>query len=182
MESSVKAAMLKSSKTITNTQQPQATRTLRRAHSIESLESPKPSKKSVEYDNLYHKTAGLRSLAPTSEDDSARPEKRSRGRSVDVSRPKSRAGNKSSDEGGKGKDKNAGNSWAASRFCTILDTTPSATLEVETVKKLRLHLRNESARCASSPLTFHYSTINLFVTAGLKNSSKRAATTPYSPA
>lgn len=137
--------MLKSSKTIGNTQQPQTMRGLRKAHSIESLESPKPSKKSVEYDNLYHKTAGRATVNPVTDDESTAPMTRSRGRSIDVSRPKSRAGNKSSDEG-KVKDKKVGNSWTPSRFCTIFDTTPSATLEVETVKKLRLHLRNESAR------------------------------------
>ena len=147
MESSVKAAMLKSSKTIANTQ-PQTTRGLRKAHSIESLGSPKPSKKSVEYDNLYHKTAGRTSVNPVTNDSSARPETRSRGKSVDIPRPKSRAGDRSSDEGGRGKDKKAGNSWTPSTFCTILDTTPSATLEVEIVKKLRLHLRNELARYA----------------------------------
>jgi hypothetical protein len=159
MESSVKAAMLKSSKTIGNTQQPQTTRGLRRAHSIESLESPKPSKKSVDYDNLYHKTAGRTSVNPVANDDSARPETRtrSRGKSIDFPRPKSRAGDRSPDEGGKGKDKKAGNSWTPSRFCTILDSTPSATLEVEVVKKLRLHLRNELAmyaytrKCATVP-------------------------------
>lgn len=138
--------MLKSSKTIANAQLPQTSRGLRKAHSIESLESPKPSKKSIEYDNLYHKTAGRPTGDPVSDDGSARPETRSRGRSIDVPRPKSRAGNKSSDEGVKGKDKKVVNSWTPSRFCTIFDTTPSSTLEVETVKKLKLHLRNESAR------------------------------------
>lgn len=145
MESSVKAAMLKSSKTIADTQQPQTVRGLRKARSIESIESPKPSKKSVEYDNLYHKTAGRASVNPVTDDESERPETRPRGRSIDVPRSKSRARNKSSDEGGKGKDKKGGNSWTPSSFCTILDATPSATLEVEIVKKLRLHLRNESA-------------------------------------
>ncbi|KAF9648001.1 hypothetical protein BDM02DRAFT_3116191 [Thelephora ganbajun] len=144
MESSVKAAMLKSSKTIANTQ-PQTTRGLRKAHSIESLESPKPAKKPVDCDNLYHKAAGRTTVNPVTDDDSAEPETRSRGKSVDIPRPKSRAGNRSADEGVKGKDKKAGNSWTPSRFCTILDATPSAALEVEIVKKLRLHLRNEPA-------------------------------------
>lgn len=143
MESAVKAAMLKSSKTITNTQ---TTRGLRRAHSIESLESPKPAKRPVDHDNLYHKTAGRATATPAFDNDPARPETRSRGKSIDAQRPKSRVRGKSADEGIKGKDKKIGNSWTSSRFCTILDTTPSATLEVEIVKKLRLHLRNESAR------------------------------------
>ena len=149
MESSVKAAMLKSSKVIGDTKPP-TIRGLRKARSIESIESPKPSKKSVEYDNLYHKTAGRASVNPVTDDDSERPETRSRGRSIDVPRSKSRARNKSSDEGGKGKDKKGGNSWTPSSFCTILDATPSAALEVEIVKKLRLHLRNESARYVNS--------------------------------
>ena len=149
MEPSVKAAMLKSSKTIANVQQPQTTRGLRRAHSIESLELPKPGKKSADYDNLYHKTAGRAAVNPVSDDDSARPATRSRGKSIDIPRPKSRAGGKSVDEGVKGKDKKAGNSWTPSRFCTILDTTPSTTLDIEIVKKLRLHLRNESTRYMS---------------------------------
>lgn len=169
--------MLKSSKTIGNAQQPPTTRGLRKAHSIESLETPKPSKKSIEYDNLYHKTAGRATVDPVSDDGSARPETRSRGRSIDVARPKSRARNKSSDEGGKGKDKKFGNSWTPSRICTILDTTPSATLELETVKKLRLHLRNESAWYISFPLCSHFPTTNLSVTAGPKNSSGMAAMT-----
>ena len=148
MESSVKAAMLKSSKTIANTQQPQTTRgrALRKAHSIESLESPKPSKKSIQYDNLYHKTAGRSTVDSLADSVLARPETRSRGKSIDVARPKSRAGNKSSDEGSKAKDKKAGGSLTPSAFCTILDATPCATLEVEIVKKLRLHLRNEPTR------------------------------------
>lgn len=143
--------MLKSSKTITNTQQPQTARGLRKAHSIESLESPKPAKKPVDHNNLYHKAAGRSSVNLVPDHDSARPKSRSRGKSIDIPRPKSRGGNRSADEGVKGKDKKAGNSWTPSRFCTILDTTPSATLEVEIVKKLRLHLRNESARYMSFP-------------------------------
>lgn len=173
MESSVKAAMLKSSKTIATTQPPQSTRGLRKARSIESLESPKPSKKSVEYDNLYHKTAGRATADPVSDDSSARPETRSRGRSIDVARPKSRARNKSTDEGFKGKDKKTGNSWTPSRLCAILDTTPSATLEVETVKKLKLHLRNESARYTQFPLMCHRPTTDLSVTVGPRNSYRK---------
>jgi len=161
MESSVKAAMLKSSKTIVNTQLPQTTRGLRKAHSIESLESPKPAKKSIDYDNLYHKTAGRTSVNPVAIDDSARPETRSRGKSIDLPRPKSRARNKSVDESARGRDKKVSNSWTPSRFCTILDTTPSATLEVETVKKLRLHLRNESTRYPSFPLEHYQPTTDL---------------------
>ena len=159
MESAVKAAMLKSSKTIANPQ-PQTTRGLRRAHSIESLESPKPAKKSVDNDNLYRKSAGRATVNPALSDDSARPESRSRGKSIDAPRSKSRARGKSVDEG-KGKDKKVGNSWTSSRFCTILDTTPSATLEVEIVKKLRLHLRNESARYAFFPPKRHRPTTDL---------------------
>lgn len=174
--------MLKSSKTITNTQQPQTIRGLRKARSSESLESPKPSKKSIEYDNLYHKTAGRATVDPVTDDGSARPETRSRGKSIDVPRPKSRTGNKSLDEGGKWKDKKVGNSWTSSTFCTILDTTPSATLEVEIVKKLRLHLRNESARYTCFPSMRHRPVINLFITAGLRNSFAKAAMTLSSAA
>ena len=154
MESSVKAAMLKSSKTVANPQQPQTTRGLRRTRSTDSLESPKPAKKSLDYDNLYHKTAGRASAS----NDSARPETRSRGKSIDAARPKSRVRNKSADEG----TKKVGNSWTSSRFCTILGTTPSATLEVDTVKKLRLHLRNESARYVSFSLGRHRPTANVY--------------------
>lgn len=177
MESSVKAAMLKSSKTIVNAQQPPTTRGLRKAHSIESLESPKPAKKSIDYDHLYHKTAGRTTVNPVPDDDSARPKSRSRGKSIDISRPKSRARNKSVDEGAKGKDKKVGISWTPSRFCTILDATPSATLEVETVKKLRLHLRNESARYPSFPLKRCRLVANLAVPAGPKNSFGKVVTT-----
>jgi len=161
MESAVKAAMLKSSKTIANPQQPQTTRGLRRAHSIESLESPKPAKRSVDNDNLYHKSAGRATVNPALSDDSARPESRSRGKSIDAPRSKSRARGKSVDEGAKGKDKKVVNGWTSSRFCTILDATPSATLDVEIVKKLRLHLRNESAWYVSLPPKHHRPTANL---------------------
>ena len=165
MESSVKAAMLKSSKTIANTQQPQSIR-LRKARSTESLDSPKPYKKSIEYDNLYHKTAGHATVDPVADDGSAGPGTRSRGKSIDASRPKSRTGNKSSDEGPKGKDKKVGNSWTPSTFCTILETTPSATLEVEIAKKLRLHLRNEPARYTHLPLVRYCPTADLSIKAG----------------
>jgi len=181
MESSVKAAMLKSSKTVANTQ-PQTTRGLRKAHSIESLESPKPAKKSMDHDNLYHKTAGRATVNPVPDNDSARPKSRSRGKSIDFPRSKSRARNKSVDEGVKGKDKKVVNSWTPSRFCTILDTTPSATLEVETVKKLRLHLRNESARYSSFSLKRCRLIANLAVPAGPRSSFGRVATTVFSAA
>jgi len=174
--------MLKSSKTIANPQQPQTTRGLRRAHSIESLDSPKPFQKSVDYDNLYHKTAGRASVNPASNNDSPRPETRSRGKSIDIPRPKSRARNRSTDEGVKGKDKKAANSWTPSRFCTILDTTPSATLEVEIVKKLRLHLRNEAARYASFPLKGHGPTADLSIPAGPRNFFGKVDTTVSSVA
>ena len=168
MESTVKAAMLKSSKTIANTQ-PQTTRGLRKAHSTESLDSPNPSKKSLDRDNLYHKTAGRASVNPVPNDESGRPEARSRGKSIDLPRPKSRVR-------GKSVDSRAGNSWTASKFCTILNATPSSTLEVEIVKKLRLHLRNESARYPSFPsLTDRHLTSP--VSAGLRNSFKRVDTT-----
>ena len=182
MESSVKAAMLKSSKTIADTQQPQTTRGLRKAHSTDSLESPKPAKKQVDHENLYHKAAGRATANPVSEDDRARPKSRSRGKSIDIPRPKSRARNKSVDEGAKGRDKKVGNSWTPSRFCTILDATPSATLDIEIMKKLRLHLRNESARYPSFPPERCRPIANLAVPAGPKSSSRKAATTVSSVA
>jgi len=182
MESSVKAAMLKSSKTIANTQQPQTTRGLRKAHSTDSLESPKPAKKQVDHENLYHKAAGRATVNPVSEDDRARPKSRSRGKSIDIPRPKSRARNKSVDEGAKGKDKKVGNSWTPSRFCTILDATPSATLDIEIMKKLRLHLRNESARYPSFLPERCRRIANLAVPAGPKSSFRKVATTVSSVA
>jgi hypothetical protein len=175
MESSVKAAMLKSSKTIANTQ-PQTMRGLRRAHSTESLGSPKSAKKPADHDNLYHKAAGRTTVQPIPDDDSGRPKSRSRGKSIDIPRPKSRARGKSVDEGAKGKDKKVGISWTPSRFCTILDTTPSASLEVEIVKRLKLHLRNESARYSSFPLKRCRSVANLALPAGPKSSFRKVAT------
>ena len=173
MESAVKAAMLKSSQTIVNTQPP-TTRGLRKAHSTESLESPKPAKKPVDRDNLYHKTAGRATVNPVANNDSVRPESRSRGKSIDLPRPKSRARNKSIDEGPKGKP---GNTWTASKFCTILESTPSATLEVEIAKKLRLHLRNESARYAPFSLERHPRQLISTISAGPRNSFRKAGTT-----
>jgi hypothetical protein len=46
------------------------------------------------------------------------------------------------------KDKVLAKSISPARFCSILTSTSSTQLELETAKKLRLLLRNESARLA----------------------------------
>lgn len=145
MESSVKAAMLKSSKVVTPApQQPTTPRGLRKAHSSDSISitSPHRSSPSVEYDLAHARTAGRsagNALATASH---------SRGMSMDVPRPTSRTyssfGGDSSKS--KSKEKPSKGAWSPAKFCGILDSTSSSLLDIDIVKKLRLHLRNEAAR------------------------------------
>ena len=148
MESSVKAAMLKSSQTLSSASSPTVGRALRKAHSSDSLSPPHIFKHSVDHDDtnapIAERLAGTAVPAESSMT-------HSRGMSVDSPRPKSRASVPFGNSGetafkSKTKDKSSKNAWTPVKFCSFLDNTSSSLLEVEVVKKLRLFLRNEAAR------------------------------------
>ncbi|KAF8133090.1 armadillo-type protein [Mycena galopus ATCC 62051] len=170
MESTVKAAMLKSSQTMVPLLAPlplpasQATppltprsTALRRTRSTESLDSPRHSKASLEY---------LPPRAPALFGESVGPESpirkasasHSRGTSFDTARLLSKSqvhlpasvsvvdltGKAPKERGVPGKEKVA-KDISPTRFFSILSGTSTTQLDIENVKKLRLLLRNESA-------------------------------------
>lgn len=141
MESSVKAAMLKSQQTLASAPTPTTPRGMRKAHSSDSITSPKQSV------DCGTRTPG-RSHGNSFADP---PVAHSRGLSMDIARPASRAQTPFGGDSSKlrNKDKSTKANWTPGKFCSILDSTSSSLLEVETVKKLRLLLRNEAARWVS---------------------------------
>ncbi|KAF7312586.1 Drf-GBD domain-containing protein [Mycena indigotica] len=173
MESNVKAAMLKSSQTMsllppptrpaipnmdTMPATPRAS-ALRRTRSTESMESPRRVSGSTLLDDL----APPRAPALFSESSgSGSPRKtsgHSRGSSLDASKLLSRsqvnlplstsvvdltAGGKAKERAG-AKDKAKDKNLAPRKFFSILSGTSSTQLDIENIKKLRLMLRNESA-------------------------------------
>jgi len=173
MDASVKAAMLKSSQTMAISPvvgniepiTPPANKSLRRAHSTESLNTPRhPTLASLaaEYSELPH-TTGF-SAAHVSAHHSpylASPQGKpssghARGMSFDGPRlfSKSQVNLTASSStldltgGGKqGKEKGAvvAKNISPTKFCSILTSTSSTQLDVEGLKKLRLLLRNEVA-------------------------------------
>jgi hypothetical protein len=171
MDSTVKAAMLKSSTILAK--QPRETPsilpttprgTLRRAHSTDSLGSPFQSI-SAEEDNLEpprapfavgqvsaHHSPYLSGSSPRKASTS-----HSRGLSFDTQRLFSRSqvnlATPSSMENGnlaapivKDKGNVRAKNISPTKFCSILTGTSTLHLEIEDVKKLRILLRNESAR------------------------------------
>jgi hypothetical protein len=173
MDASVKAAMIKSSQTLVTTPvvglsepiTPRANKSLRRAHSSESLSFRHPTLASLaaaEYSEISH-TAGF-SVAQVSAHHSpylASPQRKPssghpRGMSFDAPRLFSKSQvnlTRSSSTldltgGGKqGKEKGAvvTKNISPTKFCSILTSTSSTHLDVEGLKKLRLLLRNEVA-------------------------------------
>jgi hypothetical protein len=179
MESTVKAAMLKSSQTMALAPLPlplpvsQGTppltprsAALRRTRSTESLDSPRHSKASFEYEPprapaLFGESAqssgasSVGSAAPSNRKTSGH----GRGGSFDASRLLSRSqvhlpasvsvvdltGKAGKEKAAKDKEK-AAKDISPTRFFSILSGTSSIQLDIENVKKLRLLLRNESAR------------------------------------
>ena len=143
MDPTVKAAFLKSSHVLAQMKPapasgPLTPRTLRRVHSSESmLSSPRPQKPSLEE---YDLTEAPQPAFGTGH---------SRGKSLDVRRqvlePKSApiAPLKVS------KDKKKTNTVTPDRYVKILLGQSSTAMDIEVVKKLRLLLRNESARYVS---------------------------------
>jgi hypothetical protein len=140
MESSVKAAMLKSSHVLTSPPTaPESARGLRRVQSGSSLNLESPRTPRTGTANTPAETLGGVQSA-----------QHSRGVSVDLvpRRPKSRSGGLATPDLGTGK---SGTQKAAAlspvQIVSVLTAKSSLELDVDVVKKLRLFLRNEAARC-----------------------------------
>ncbi|KAI0255156.1 armadillo-type protein [Lactifluus subvellereus] len=143
MESSVKAAMLKSSQVLASpATAPASARGLRRVQSGGSLniESPRTGDAAPDYPYGLAIAPGDIPGAQT-----AQSAQHSRGVSVDVvRRPKSRSGGSAADLGPRGKE-GAQKTLSPVQFVSLLTGKSSLELEVDVVKKLRLLLRNEAA-------------------------------------
>ena len=169
MEPSVKAAMLRSSQTLakktTNTPETpkkKSHNTLRKARSSESIASPRPTPP-LAYDFPAPPSAAGRfmgsamasttSLAHYPESPTSAPHSfgsHSRGASLDIPRSKTPGpgGNKNELSNAKlSKDKAVSKDLVPAKFVNLLMGTSSLHLDIEAIKKLRLLLRNESARC-----------------------------------
>ena len=170
MESSVKAAMLKSSQTLSRGSapqhiplppspgQPHSQHSLRKSHSSQSITSLSSPKKVL----LMHdapRSAGL-------DDGRGRPFFATHIRTSSLDTPRAGSGTVSSQADGPvrgqshARGQSVGNgkqsvrekeksSVSVQKYCGILVGTSTLQLDVETVKKLRLMLRNESARYAA---------------------------------
>lgn len=170
MDSTVKAAMLKSSQTMAIAPAPEPspppttphTRGLRRAHSIESFNSPQHFVAPIDYLEPPH-TAGfagtyvsaLHSPYTGGTGISRQGSSHTRGLSFDAPRlfsksqvhlPSSTSTVDVSAGSRHAKDKApALKNLSPTKFCSILQSQSSTELDVEDIKKLRLLLRNESA-------------------------------------
>ncbi|KAJ7261715.1 armadillo-type protein [Mycena haematopus] len=177
MESTVKAAMLKSSQTMVLAPLPlplplpasqdtppltPRSAALRRTRSTESLDSPRHSKASFDYQPprapaLF--SGGASSVGPAASPSRKSSSSHSRGTSFDAARLFSKSQvylpasvsvvdltSKAAKErgGAAGKEKVA-KDISPTRFFSILSGTSTTQLDIENVKKLRLLLRNESA-------------------------------------
>ncbi|GBE87862.1 hypothetical protein SCP_1200870 [Sparassis crispa] len=141
MDARVKAQMLKSSGIITaksSIARPQTSRGVRRAYSTESLGSPRPQlKRALEECDVFSSRKEPPILSPA----------HVRGISINVGRsamhsfaPAQNAATKTAH-----KDKRArASSVSPGKYCNILRGNSSTSLEVDSVKKLRLLLRNEA--------------------------------------
>jgi hypothetical protein len=158
MESSVKAAMLKSSHVLTPAATPPASaRGLRRVQSGSSLNlESSPHHKSAGAAPDHHKATPSRAtpsgarVGPRDATTVAAAQ-HSRGKSVDVvvspGRPKSRSGSGAApDLGASTALGSRGKVFSPVQFVSLLTGKSSLELEVDVVKKLVLLLRNETAR------------------------------------
>ncbi|TFK33227.1 armadillo-type protein [Crucibulum laeve] len=167
MDSTVKAAMLKSSQTMVVSPDPTPSppitpraKALRRAHSTESLNSPRHAALTSEFDLLEPPNTACFSgqvsahHSPYMAGSPRKPSGHTRGLSFDAPRLFSRSQvnlditNSTLDlSGGKiGKEKGiSSKNISPTKFFSILSSTSTTQLDVEEVKKLRLLLRNESA-------------------------------------
>lgn len=149
----MKAAMLKSSHTLALKAPNSPPRGFRKSHSSESLSSPRARPVDNEYDVFHNPTIGRvppLQLAGTS---TSRPfSTAGHARGVSLNLRKNAFASQSAvslalSTKDSSKDKKESKTAAqASRWCTILNSTSTTQLDVETVKKLRLLLRNEAAR------------------------------------
>ncbi len=153
MEPSVKAAMLKSSHTLSRNTAPQhiplpsSPHSLRKAHSSQSITSLSSPPKHIINDD-----------APRSAGADSRgrafyiPAGHGRTSSLDTPRAPPSAASSQSEGAGQGKHptkEKEKNSASVAKYCGVLTSTSTLQLDLETVKKLRLMLRNESARSVS---------------------------------
>ncbi|KAH7913769.1 armadillo-type protein [Hygrophoropsis aurantiaca] len=155
MDATVKAAMLKSSHVLTSNppvSPPLTPRTVRKARSSESLASPHLPLPSLEYNSRPNPMWGPAPAGKSTTDLHAQQPTRNvheRGISFDAPRTLSYSQTPPVIPGdlitSKSKDKGFVKSITPVKFCSILSGTSSTQLEIETVKKLRLLLRNESA-------------------------------------
>ncbi|KAH8831489.1 armadillo-type protein [Flagelloscypha sp. PMI_526] len=170
MDSTVKAAMIKSSQTLgpklsdspplqVQTELPTTPRSLRRPRSIDSINAlPAPSGFSSGY-NPYSKLQSSAQHADLLDGNSTTYSSHQRGTSFDTSRLFSRSQlNLSANQStltlvtkGNGKDKHmlSAKSQTPTKMVSVLQGTSSLQLDIENVKKLRLLLRNESASWTS---------------------------------
>ena len=158
MEPAVKAAMVKSSQTLskgTNSPllPPPTPHSLRKAQSAQSISAMTSGQD--EYDLVQSPTRTTTG----------------RGKSVDAPRTPLLAGESSKVSKEKKKEKDA--ALSPQRYCNMLLATSSIHLDIEVVKKLRLMLRNESARYdqLSETMTCAY-----YPAVGRKSSYGKAAT------
>jgi hypothetical protein len=161
MDATVKAAMLKSSQNIKSMGPPPSpprtpSSSVRRTRSIESMGSPRsnddllPPKPPFanERNNPYNGGGSRRSSS------------HSRGASFDFQRVFSRSQvNLSTAEieapkPGKEKMTLPAKPMSPSQYVSVLSGTSSLTLDIDKVKRLRIMLRNEAARCVSDPTPF----------------------------
>ncbi|GLB40330.1 putative diaphanous GTPase-binding domain containing protein [Lyophyllum shimeji] len=161
MDATVKAAMLKSSQTMalnpTKPVTPPVTprpATLRRVHSIESLDSPRPSKPYLDYDIIEPPNPPFagRQVSAVHGSTPRKSSGHTRGMSFDafsrsqVHLPMSRSTLDLTSGGKPGKEKlTATKNLTPTKFFSILSSTSSTQLDIEDIKKLRLLLRNETA-------------------------------------
>jgi hypothetical protein len=158
MDCSVKAAMLKSSQVMTMSPIIRRSAELRKTRSSESLGSPRPLKQSKDLEPLEPPhTASLFSEhqspsipgSPTSRKASGHVVRASFDGSRRLSRSNISPLYQGESTGGKlmkEKAPAAAKNISPTRFFSMLSGTSSTQLDVENIKKLRLLLRNESAR------------------------------------
>lgn len=159
MDPTVKAAMLKSSQVMAVNPSTAAAvqstpRTMRKARSIESITSPHAPLSAMRPDS-QPKRGGLwgSALAGKSTTDlhdlDSWDKSHGRGASFDAAQTLSRAQAPVIPVelvSSKSKEKALGKGMTPVKFCSILTSSSSTTLDMETVKKLRVMLRNEAAR------------------------------------
>ena len=159
MDATVKAAMLKSSQVMTTNPStavaaPSTPRTVRKARSIESIASPHAPLSTMGSDSqprrggLWGSAFAGKSTTDLHASDTS-DKSYGRGASFDATQTLSRAHAPVIPVelvSSKSKEKVLGKGMTPVKFCSILASSSSTTLDVEVVKKLRLMLRNEAAR------------------------------------